>query len=124
MTIRRRWAIAGLVLAMAMLAAACSDVKSDQPADTGSGTGSGSDGGSSEAVVPDNSDITIKLAVNGWVGAEANANVAANLLRDKLHYTPATICFASRQVVVRTTTCLHEARSCHSLSAFIFHNFA
>jgi glycine betaine/proline transport system substrate-binding protein len=85
MTIRRRWAIAGLVLAMAMLAAACSDVKSEEPADTGSGTGS--DGGSSEAVVPDNSDITIKLAVNGWVGAEANANVAANLLENELGYT-------------------------------------
>jgi glycine betaine/proline transport system substrate-binding protein len=83
MTIRRRWAIAGLVLAMAMLAAACSDVSSDEPADTGSG----SDGGSSEAVVPDNSDITIKLAVNGWVGAEANANVAANLLESELGYT-------------------------------------
>jgi glycine betaine/proline transport system substrate-binding protein len=37
--------------------------------------------------VPDNSAITIKLAVNAWVGAEANANVAANLLRDKLGYT-------------------------------------
>ena len=83
MTIRRRWAIAGLILAMAMLAAACSDVSSDEPADTGDG----SDAGSSEAVVPDNSGITIKLAVNAWVGAEANANVAANLLRDKLGYT-------------------------------------
>lgn len=83
MTIRRRWAIAGLVMAMAMLAAACSDVSSDEPADTGNG----SDGGSSEVVVPDNSGITIKLAVNAWVGAEANANVAANLLQDQLGYT-------------------------------------
>ena len=81
MTIRRKWAVAGLVMAMAMLAAACSDVSSDEPADTGNG----SDGGSSG--VPDNSDVTIKLAVNGWAGAEANANVAANLLRDQLGYT-------------------------------------
>ena len=84
MTIRRRWAIAGLVLAMAMLATACSDVSNDQPADTGGGS---TGGGSTGAVVPDNSGITIKLAVNAWVGAEANANVAANLLRDQLGYT-------------------------------------
>ena len=79
MTIGRRWAIAGLVLVMAVFAASCSDVSST----TSSGTGSS--GGSSGAV-PDNSDVTIKLAVNAWVGAEANANVAANLLRDKLGY--------------------------------------
>jgi glycine betaine/proline transport system substrate-binding protein len=83
MTIRHRWAIAGLVLAMAMVATACSDVSNDEPA----ATGTGSTGGSSEATVPDNSDITIKLAVNGWVGAEANANVAANLLESQLGYT-------------------------------------
>jgi glycine betaine/proline transport system substrate-binding protein len=76
MTIRRRWAIAGLVLVMAAFGASCSDVSSETPADTGGG-----------AAVPDNSDITIKLAVNAWVGAEANANVAANLLQDELGYT-------------------------------------
>jgi glycine betaine/proline transport system substrate-binding protein len=83
MTIRRKWAIAGLVMALAMLAAACSDVSSDEPADTGNG----GDGGSSGVAVPDNSDVTINLAVNGWAGAEANANVAANLLEDQLGYT-------------------------------------
>ena len=83
MKIRRRWGIAGLVLVMAMFAAACSDVSDDEPADTGEGT----DAGSSEAVVPDNSDITITLAVNAWVGAEANAEVAANLLENELGYT-------------------------------------
>jgi glycine betaine/proline transport system substrate-binding protein len=76
MKIRRRWRIGGLVLVMALFAAACSDVSSDTPSDTG-GT---------DAAVPDNSGTTIKLAVNAWVGAEANANVAANLLRDQLGY--------------------------------------
>lgn len=79
MRIRSRWTITGLVLAMAMLAASCSDVSDDEPAATGTGD--------SAATVPDNSDTTIKLAVNAWVGAEANANVAANLLEDKLGYT-------------------------------------
>ena len=84
MTIRRRWAIAGLVLAMAMLATACSDVNNDDNSGDSGATGAttGATGG-----VPDNSDVTIKLAVNAWVGAEANANVAANLLRDQLGYT-------------------------------------
>jgi glycine betaine/proline transport system substrate-binding protein len=77
MMIRNRWAVTGLVLVMAMFAASCSDVSST----TTGATGSGSSGG-----VPDNSGVTIKLAVNAWVGAEANANVAANLLRDKLGY--------------------------------------
>jgi glycine betaine/proline transport system substrate-binding protein len=78
MTIRSRWAIAAIVLVMAMFAASCSDVSST----TGGSTGTGTSG-----AVPDNSGTTIKLAVNAWVGAEANAEVAANLLRDKLGYT-------------------------------------
>ena len=84
MTIRRKWAIAGLVLAMAVLATACSDVSNDDNSRDSGATGAttGATGG-----VPDNSDVTIKLAVNAWVGAEANANVAANLLRDQLGYT-------------------------------------
>ena len=47
MTIRRRWAIAGLVLAMAVLAAACSDVSNDDDAgDTGAtGATTGATGG-------------------------------------------------------------------------------
>ena len=81
MTIRRKWAIGALVLSMALLGAACSDVKNND--NSGSTGGGGATGGG----VPDNSGITIKLAVNAWVGAEANANVAANLLRDKLGYT-------------------------------------
>ncbi len=76
MTIRSKWKIAAAALALAMLAAACSDVSSTTDGDGNTGGG-----------VPDNSGITIKLAVNAWVGAEANANVAANLLRDQLGYT-------------------------------------
>jgi glycine betaine/proline transport system substrate-binding protein len=77
MTLRRRWAIVAIAGVFAMLAAACSDVDDTPPA---AGTTSG-------AAVPDNSDVTIKIAVNAWVGSAANANVAANLLRDKLGYT-------------------------------------
>src|SRR6187455_403844 len=80
MTIRNRWAIAATVLVMAMFAASCSDVSSTTGGSTGTGTGT-------SGAVPDNSGTTIKLAVNAWVGAEANAEVAANLLRDKLGYT-------------------------------------
>ena len=69
----RKWLGAALIVAAAMVAAACSDV-------TPSSSGSASE-------VPDNSDTTITIAVNGWVGSAANANVAANLLRDKLGYT-------------------------------------
>jgi glycine betaine/proline transport system substrate-binding protein len=76
MKLRRRWAIVAAVFAM--LAAACSDVSSTP---TGGETTSGG------ATVPDNSDVTIKIAINAWVGSAANANVVANLLRDKLGYT-------------------------------------
>jgi glycine betaine/proline transport system substrate-binding protein len=80
MKIRSKWAIAALSLTMAVLAAACSDVSSD---DSGS---TGSTGGSAGAV-PDNSDVTIKIAVNPWVGSAANANIAKQLLEQKLGYT-------------------------------------
>ena len=81
MTIRRKWAVAALALSMALLAAACSDVKSNN--NSGSSGGSGATGGG----VPDNSGITIKIAVNAWVGSAANANVAKDLLEQKLGYT-------------------------------------
>ena len=70
----RRWLGATLLVVVAMLAAACNDVGND-----------GGGGGGGE--IPDNSGTTIKIAVNGWVGSAANANVAANLLRDHLGYT-------------------------------------
>jgi glycine betaine/proline transport system substrate-binding protein len=80
MTIRRNWAIAALVLSMALVAAACSNVSNGN---AGSSGGGGATGGG----VPDNSGITIKIAVSPWKGSEANANVAKNLLEQKLGYT-------------------------------------
>jgi glycine betaine/proline transport system substrate-binding protein len=74
----RRWLGVTLIVVVAMLGAACSDVSDEG--------GGGETGGSGATQVPDNSDTTIKIAVNGWVGSAANANVAANLLRDKLGY--------------------------------------
>ena len=74
----RRLAFVVLAAAFTMVAGACSDVSSSV-GDTGS---SGSD-----AAVPDNSDTTINIAVNAWVGSAANANVAKVLLEDQLGYT-------------------------------------
>jgi glycine betaine/proline transport system substrate-binding protein len=77
MKLQRRWAGLAIVAILALLATACSDVSNS---DGGGGTSSG-------AAAPDNSGTTIKIAVNAWVGSAANANVAADLLRDKLGYT-------------------------------------
>jgi glycine betaine/proline transport system substrate-binding protein len=66
--------VAAVVAAFAITAVACSDVSSSTSAGSG-------------GTVPDNSGTTIKIAVNPWTGSQANANVAANLLRDKLGYT-------------------------------------
>lgn len=79
----RRWMGVAAVATFALLAAACSDVNSGDGGDTG-GT---SDSGAVGSQVPDNSDITIKIAVNPWVGAAANANIAKDLLEEKLGYT-------------------------------------
>jgi glycine betaine/proline transport system substrate-binding protein len=62
--------------AFALVAVACSDVSSSTSAASGSGGG-----------VPDNSGTTITIAVNPWVGSEANANLAKVLLEQKLGYT-------------------------------------
>lgn len=72
-----KWAVVAVAATFTLLVAACSDVSNDA-------TGGDASGGSG---VPDNKGTTITLAVNGWVGAEANANLAADLLRDKLGYT-------------------------------------
>lgn len=74
MTFRRQWAVIALVAVTAMLAAACSNV--------GNGGASSS---ASAGANPANANITIKLAVNGWVGAAANAGLAKDLL-EKLGY--------------------------------------
>jgi glycine betaine/proline transport system substrate-binding protein len=71
----------GAFLAAAMVftlfAVACSDVSDDSTAG----------GSTSGAAVPDNSDVTINIAVSPWVGSAANANVAKDLLEEKLGYT-------------------------------------
>jgi glycine betaine/proline transport system substrate-binding protein len=78
---KRRWAFIAPLAALVLLMAACSDVK------TGSG-GSGSPSGS--AAVPNNSGITLNLAINAWTGSAANVAVAQDLLQQKLGYTVKT----------------------------------
>lgn len=84
---KSRWWVrlfVGLTL-LGLVAAACGDVDDGDGGGGGGGeTGSG-ETGSTE--VPDNSDTTITIAVNAWVGAAANAHVAKVLLEDKLGYT-------------------------------------
>ena len=79
---KSRWWVrlfVGLTL-LGLVAAACGDVDDGGGGETGSG-----ETGSTE--VPDNSDTTVTIAVNAWVGAAANAHVAKVLLEDKLGYT-------------------------------------
>ena len=76
---KRRWVIGAIVVAIAMVTVACSDVKDS----SSSGTSSGS-------AVPDNSGTTITFAINPWVGSAANVAVAQKLLEDKLGYTVET----------------------------------
>src|SRR5919108_5039740 len=74
----RRWVSVAAAASFALLVA-CSDVTSATSAGTGSG-----------AAVPDNSDTTITLAINPWVGSEVNVAVAKQLLEDKLGYSVET----------------------------------
>jgi glycine betaine/proline transport system substrate-binding protein len=78
----RRWMIVASVALFAMVASACSDVGSGDGGETG-GAASGETG----SAVPDNSDVTITIAVNPWLGSAANANVAKVLLEQQLGYT-------------------------------------
>jgi glycine betaine/proline transport system substrate-binding protein len=79
---RGRWALVAGFAAVAVLAAACSDVSDEEPQ---GGTGTGA------AEVPDNSDTTVTLAINAWIGSEANVAVAQKLLEDQLGYTVETV---------------------------------
>lgn len=80
----RRWTtLLAAVLLLGMVAAACSDVEGDGD----EGGGGTTDATGTTAEVPDNSDTTITLAVNAWVGAAANAHVAKVLLENELGYT-------------------------------------
>jgi glycine betaine/proline transport system substrate-binding protein len=75
-----RWGLVAAVAVVALVAAACSDVSNDSEAG----------GSASAAGVPDNSDTTVTLAINPWVGSEANVAVARKLLEDQLGYTAET----------------------------------
>jgi len=81
-----RWWVRLLAMTMLLgiVAAACSDVDNNGSGSDDNGGGTTEQTGSTE--VPDNSDTTITLAVNAWVGAAANAHVAKVLLEDKLGY--------------------------------------
>ena len=75
----RRWIwLAAWLAAMTLVLAACSDVEEEPPA------GGDTDGGATAAQC--GSD-TIVIAVNPWVGAEANANVAKVLMEDQMGCT-------------------------------------
>ncbi|GBC87639.1 Glycine betaine/carnitine transport binding protein GbuC [bacterium HR12] len=77
-----RWIRLGLLVTLvALVAAACSDVED------GGSSGGGATGPTAGTQVPDNRDITIRIAVSPWDGSAANANVAKVLLEDKLGYT-------------------------------------
>ena len=70
-----RWFLAVAAM-LSLLAAACSDVEED-----GGDTTGGGDGG---ADVAQCGDETIVIAVNPWVGAEANANVVKVLMESEM----------------------------------------
>src|SRR2546422_6573082 len=73
MKFRRNWAVAAMVAVLAVVAAACSNV------------GTSTSGPASGGANPANANVTIKIAVNDWVGSAANAGVAKDLL-EKLGY--------------------------------------
>lgn len=75
--IRKKWAIAAMFAALTLVAAACSKV--------GSGNGGSTTPSATGGANPSNANVTIKLAVNDWVGAAANAGLASDLLQ-KLGY--------------------------------------
>jgi glycine betaine/proline transport system substrate-binding protein len=78
--------IVASVAMFALVAAACSDVDSGDGGETG-GPATGGATGETGTAVPDNSDVTIRIAVNPWLGSAANANVAALLLEQQLGYS-------------------------------------
>ncbi len=78
---KHRWVgVAAALGALTLLAAACSDVQSNSSAASGA----------SGSAAPDNSGTTINLAINPWVGSDANVAVAQDLLQSELGYTVAT----------------------------------
>lgn len=79
---KQGWVRVAMLACLAVIAAACSDVATDEP--TGGGTGT--DTGSGVAVAQCGSE-PIRLAVNAWVGAEANAAVAAAVMEQEMGCT-------------------------------------
>jgi glycine betaine/proline transport system substrate-binding protein len=73
------WIIA-IVATASLLLAACSDVDED-------GGGGGGGGGGTGSATAQCGDDTIVIAVNPWVGAEANANVAKVVMEQEMGCT-------------------------------------
>ncbi len=82
---KRSWTLVAVLAVFALAMTACSDVDEDPPAgDTGGETGAT---GGGEATVAQCGSETIVLAVNPWVGAAANANVAKNIMESEMGCT-------------------------------------
>jgi glycine betaine/proline transport system substrate-binding protein len=74
------------VFALAMTA--CSDVEEEPPAaETGGAETGGAETGTAEPAVAQCGGETIVIAVNPWVGAAANANVAKNIMESEMGCT-------------------------------------
>ncbi|HEX6131856.1 MAG TPA: glycine betaine ABC transporter substrate-binding protein, partial [Actinomycetota bacterium] len=77
----RRWTwLVAAFAAMTLALAACSDVEEEPPA----GETTGGETGGGEAAVAQCGSEPIVIAVNPWVGAEANANVAKVLMEEHM----------------------------------------
>lgn len=77
---RKRWSFAALLAALALFAAACSDVQSN---DSGGGSTAPSGGATSH----DCGSETVKIAVNPWTGSAVNANIAKVIMEKDLGCT-------------------------------------
>src|SRR5688572_17630222 len=80
-----RWlAMTAVLMAFALGAAACSDVENDPEPAPGGGDTAAETGGASVAQC---GGETLVIAVNPWVGAEANANVVKVLMENEMGCT-------------------------------------
>ena len=73
-----KWSWAAGLLAVTLVLAACSDVETTEPGTQPTGGG---------ATVAQCGDETITIAVNPWVGAAANANVAKGVMEQEMGCT-------------------------------------
>jgi len=74
------WQILVLVMALGLMAAACSD------AGSGDGDETGTTGTTGTAALP-GEGVELSIAVNPWTGSAVNANIAKILLEQQLGYT-------------------------------------